>query len=76
MGDTKCAQQILEGTYEYPPDTNIWMKKILQEAHSTFSRMSGAKVATMITTKDFQDYWQRVDERTSSLFSGITFLHY
>ena len=21
MGDTKCAQQILKGTYEYPPDT-------------------------------------------------------
>jgi hypothetical protein len=38
--------------------------------------MSGAKIATMITTKDFQDYWQHVDERTSSLFSGATFLHY
>ncbi len=63
MGDTKCAQQILEGTYEYPPDTNIWMKKILQEAHFTFSRMSGAEVATMITTEDFQDYWQCVDEK-------------
>ncbi len=32
MGDTECSQQILEGTYEYPPDTNIWTKKILQEA--------------------------------------------
>jgi hypothetical protein len=52
------------------------MKKILQEAQYTFSRMSGTKIATMITTKDFQDYWQRVDERTSSLFSGTTFLHY
>jgi hypothetical protein len=30
MGDTECSQQILEGTYEYPPDTNIWTKKILQ----------------------------------------------
>ncbi len=30
----------------------------------------------MITTKDFQDYWQCVDERTSSSFSGVTFLHY
>jgi hypothetical protein len=37
--------------------------------------MLGAKVATMITTKDFQDYWQCFDERASSLFSGITFLH-
>jgi hypothetical protein len=38
--------------------------------------LEGAKVATMITTKDFQDYWQCVDERTSSFFSSITFLHY
>jgi len=38
--------------------------------------MSGTKIATMIMTKDFQDYWQCVDERTSSLFSGATFLHY
>jgi hypothetical protein len=36
-GDTECAQQILEGTYDFPLDTNIWTKKILQEAHYTFS---------------------------------------
>jgi hypothetical protein len=32
MGDTECAQKILKGMYEYPPDTNKWTKKILQEA--------------------------------------------
>jgi hypothetical protein len=26
MGDTECAQQILEGTYDFPPDTDIWTK--------------------------------------------------
>jgi hypothetical protein len=36
MGDTECAQMIHKGTYDYPPDTDIWMKKILQEAHNTF----------------------------------------
>jgi hypothetical protein len=51
-------------------------QKILQEAQITFFRMSGCKIATFITTKDFQEYWQRVDERTSSSFSGATFLHY
>ncbi len=35
--DTACAQQILEGTYDYPPDTYIWTKKILQEVQITFS---------------------------------------
>jgi hypothetical protein len=76
MGDTECSKQILEGTYEYPPNTNVWTKKILQEAHYTFSHMSRAKIATTISTVDFQQYWIKVDERTSSSFSGVIFLHY
>jgi hypothetical protein len=59
-GDTECAQQILEGTYDFPPDTEIWTKKILQEAHYTFSHMSGAEIAIIVTTEDFQDFWRRV----------------
>jgi hypothetical protein len=50
MGDTDCAQQILKGTCDYPPDTNIWTKKILKEAHYTFSQMSGTEIATTIMT--------------------------
>ena len=38
--------------------------------------MSGAEILTIITTEDFQDFWRRVDERTSSSFSGVTFSHY
>ncbi len=76
MGDTKCAQKILEGMYDYPPDTDKWEKKILQEAQFTFSQMSGTEIATMITTEDFQNYWQQEDERTLSSFSGVTFSHY
>jgi hypothetical protein len=76
MGDTKCAQKILKEMYKYPPDTNKWTKKILQEAQVMFSQMSGTEIATMITMEDFQNYWQRVGERTLSSFSGITFSHY
>ena len=76
MGDTKCLQRILEGTYDYPPNTDVWTKKILQEAQHTFTRMSGKEIATTISTADFQQYWRRVDERTSSSFSGITFSDY
>ena len=76
MCDTECLQQILEGTYEYAPNTDIWTKKILQEAQHTFSHISGKEMATTISTADFQQYWRRVDERTSSSFSGITFSHY
>jgi hypothetical protein len=58
MGDTECSQQILDGTYEYPPDTDIWTKKILQEAHHTFMQMPGIEISTSVTTEDFQYYWQ------------------
>jgi hypothetical protein len=76
MGDTDCAQQILEGTHDYPTDTKIWTKKILQEVHYTFSQISSAEIATTITTEDFQNFWQWFIERTSYSFSGITSLHY
>ncbi len=76
MGDTEYSKQILEGTYEYPPNTNIWTKKILQELHYNCSRMSGAKIATTIFTADFQLYWIKLDKWTSSSFSSVTFSHY
>ena len=76
MGDTECLQHILEGTYGYPSDTDIWTKKILQEAQHTFLHTSGEGIATTISTADFQQYWRRVDERTSSSFSNVTFSHY
>jgi hypothetical protein len=76
IGDTECSRQILEGTYEYPPNTDIWTKKILRDAHHTFSCMSSAKIATTISTADFQQYRKKVDERRSSSFSSITFSHY
>jgi hypothetical protein len=71
IGDTECAQQILEGTYDFPLDTDTWTKKILQEANYTFSCMSGAEILTIITT-------------TKSKISGdglmkgcwVTFSHY
>jgi hypothetical protein len=76
MGDTKCSKQIVEGTYKYPPDTNVWVKKILQEAHYTFSHMSGIEIATTITIMDFQQYLVKVDKQTSSSFSSVTFWRY
>ncbi len=76
MSDTECLQRILEGTYDYPPNTDVWTKKILQEAQHTFAHTSGKEIATSISTVEFQQYWRKVNERTSSSFSGITFSHY
>ncbi len=75
-GDTEWAQKILDGIHDYPPDTDVWTKKILQEAQYTFSQMSGVEIATTVTTADFSYYWQWLNEQTSSSFSGTTFSHY
>ena len=68
--------KIHDGTYDYPLDTNVWTKNILQKAQYTFSQMSGVEIATTVTTEDFSYYWQKVNKQTSSSFSGITFSHY
>ncbi len=73
MGDTECSKQILKGRYEYPPNTNV---RYCRKHTIPFLCMSGAKMSTTISTTDFQQYWIEVDKRTSSSFSGVTFLHY
>ena len=30
LGDTDCAQEILDGTFAYPPDTDLWTTKFLR----------------------------------------------
>jgi hypothetical protein len=37
LGDTQCAQEILDGTYTFPPDTDRWTWMILEEAHHTYT---------------------------------------
>jgi hypothetical protein len=74
MGDTECTQKILKGTYEYPPDTNEWTKKILQQAQMTFSQMSGTVIATMITTEDFQTTGNRWMKELCHLSAASHFL--
>jgi hypothetical protein len=76
LGDTQCAQEILEGIYAYPPDTDLWTMKILQEAHHTYKLLSNDSIDSTVSVYDFQDYWQGTNEAISSLFSHFYFGHY
>ena len=76
IGDTTCAQQILNGTYVSPPDTDTATKFLLEEAGITYRKMPHKEMATYVTTEDFRDYWQTANERTSSSYSGLHFGHY
>ena len=76
IGDTECAQQILEGTYVFPPGTDPATQFLLEEAGITYQKMSKEEVAMYVSTEDFQDYWQTANERISSSASGLHFGHY
>ncbi len=58
LGDTQCTQDILEGTYTFPPDTDKWTAKILKEAHHTFALLADKTIDSTISVSEFQGYWQ------------------
>jgi hypothetical protein len=67
---------VLDGTYTFPPDTDKWSRKILEEAHHTYALLADKKIPSTITTSNFQEYWQKANEKISSSFSRLHFGHY
>ena len=49
---------------------------ILKEAHHTYTILAQGKIETTIFVRDYQDYWQSANEKTSSSFSRLHFGHY
>ena len=76
LGDTVAARQILEGTYEFPPDTDPATKLLFEEAAHTFAKLSNEEIATFVSVEDFQFYWKRANEHICSSYSGLHFSHY
>ncbi len=54
LADKPVAQQILDGTYEYPPDLYPATKLLFEEALATYAALSPTKIATYVTPEDFQ----------------------
>ncbi len=74
--DGPVAQQILKGTYKYPPDLDPATRLLLEEAAITYAEFSPTEVATYMTVKDFQYFWQTARERTGLSYNGLHFGHY
>ncbi len=49
---------------------------ILEEAHNTYTILANKKIVTTIFVHNFHEYWQKVNKKTSSLFSCLQFGHY
>jgi hypothetical protein len=53
LADGPAAQQILEGTYVYPPDLNPKTRLLFKEAAHTYTTLSPTEIATYVTAEDF-----------------------
>jgi hypothetical protein len=76
LSNTQCSKDILNGTYAYPPDTDQWTVKILQEAHYTYKLFCNHRIDGNVSVHNFQSYWQGANKRISSSFSCLHFGHY
>ncbi len=72
----QTSHEILEGTYEYPPDFDQATKEILQECAAIRLKTPKSSVSTTITKEDWDNHWSRAKEETSSLLSRRHFGHY
>ena len=68
--------EILEGTFTPPKGTDPATIIILNEIARIYKLMGEGKVSIIITKEDFQHYWKRVKERTTSSYSGRHFGYY
>ena len=74
--DDKTARQIITGTYNIPEEMDTATKSILKEIGRMGVKIvneEGSKIE--ITPEDFQGFWRRVKEFTSSSLSGIHYRH-
>jgi hypothetical protein len=56
LTDGPVAQQILEGTYEYPPALDPAIRLLFEEAAGTYATLSPTEIATYVTPEDFQQF--------------------
>jgi hypothetical protein len=73
-GNSTAAQQILDGTFICPDGVDDTTKTIVQLLQRPF--VGAKRVDTEISRHDYQRYWKRAKESTSSSYSGLHFGHW
>ena len=75
-GDGEAVSAILDGTYEFPPDTDPWTSLLLTEAAVLFSTLGEDSIEDWVRHQDFQKWWLTAREATESSQSRLHFGHY
>ena len=77
LEDEDIARAIVDGTYEIPPELDEATKYILQEIGSMGRKIRiGDGHEITFSTEDFQTFWRKVSEWTTSSLSSIHYGHY
>ena len=58
LANTGATDRVLNGTYDYPEDMDVYTKLLLQEAQVIFSKLLEEEVSDFVSTTDFQSYWK------------------
>ena len=73
---TRAASAILNGTYSIPMGTDAYTKEFINTLQANAPRDPSSRISCEITKADFQGYWRKIKERTSSSISGLHYGHY
>ena len=74
--DTAAAQAILQGTYVVSAETDDYTREFLQTIQASAPLDPQLQLSCEITKEDYQHYWKKPKERTSSSISGLHYGHY
>ena len=76
IGDSACAQQVLEGTYIFPEGIDPATKMLLEGCSIMHLSMLSEEVCTFVPAEDYQYYGKRVRKHILSSYSRLNFGHY
>ncbi len=75
LASTAKSQQILDGTYEPPVDTDPFMVKFLAELRMP-DRFRNNQVSACISTPEHQHFWSKMSEAKGSKKTELSNAHY
>jgi hypothetical protein len=76
LADTETAQRILDGSFQPGVEVDDATALLLEEIGRLGCMLTNGETIIEITATEFQEYWRRAREATSSSYSGVHFGHY
>ncbi len=76
LGDGPAVQQILHGTYIFPPNTPPEIEALFHEVGALYDKTKDMNFSPYITVEEFQFWWRHCRLDTQSSFSNIHYDHY